>query len=131
VEGSSETDYVWSITDPVPVTQGDTVAEFSGVSTGNSITIKGLKKGTFKLRAVRTGEDLSSGTITVAQTVMLGDVDNNGVVNTFDVIKIARESLGLGNTGTFISAAADITGDGNINAFDVIKAARLSLGLSI
>jgi len=62
-------------------------------------------------------------------TVTLGDVDNNGQINVFDVIKIARASLGLENTGTYIEAAADITGDGNINVFDVIKASRLSLGL--
>jgi len=62
-------------------------------------------------------------------TATLGDVDNNGQINVFDVIKIARASLGLENTGTFIEAVADITGDGNINVFDVIRASRLSLGL--
>ena len=67
VDGSPETDYVWTITDAKPDTADDTVASISG-SPGNSITVTALKKGTFKLRAVRTGEDLASGTITVAQS---------------------------------------------------------------
>ena len=64
-----------------------------------------------------------------ARAVEMGDVDGDGVINVFDVIKIARASLGLDVTGPFYEAAADLDGNGVINVFDVIKAARLSLGL--
>ena len=69
IDGSAA-DYTWSITDPKPETLGETVAVISGNSTGNSITVNGLKKGTFKLQAVPTaaGETLTSGTISVVQT---------------------------------------------------------------
>jgi hypothetical protein len=96
------------------------------------VTVVGKKAGTFTVTATpSSGTELKTGPITVVQSVMLGDVDANGLVNVFDVVKIARASLGLTNTSPFVSAAADITGDGNINVFDVVKAARLSLGLSI
>jgi hypothetical protein len=64
-----------------------------------------------------------------ARAVEMGDVDGDGVVNVFDVIKIARASLGLPNSGDFYEVAADMDENGTINVFDVIKAARLSLGL--
>lgn len=132
VEGTEAT-YNWSIIDEVPQPAG-TVAEISvGGNSTNSVTVHGKALGTFKLQAVPTagGDTLTSGTIAVVQGYTLGDVDANGAINVFDVIKIARASLGLTNTGTFIAAAADIDKNGTINVFDVIKAARLSLGLSI
>lgn len=126
------TTYAWTITDRSPTD----VAAFSGGGTGPvnaaSVTVVGAKAGTFTVTATPTpGDPLKTGTITVVQDYILGDVDGNGVVNVFDVIKIARASLGLENTGVFIAAAADINKDGAINVFDVIRAARLSLGLSI
>ena len=78
------------------------------------------------------GNALDSGNASAQySTVQFGDVDNNGTINVFDVIKVARASLGLSNTGTFLQAAADIDRNSATNVFDVIKAARLSLGLSI
>lgn len=128
------TTYIWTITDP----SVDGVAVFEGGGTGPlsaaSVTVVGKKAGTFTVTAKLSDTDpnpLKTGTITVAQSYTLGDVDGSGAINVFDVIKIARASLGLDNTGTFIAAAADIDKNGSINVFDVIKAARLSLGLSI
>jgi hypothetical protein len=128
------TPYDWTITPFVAgvasITGGDTTTTKLGAA---SITVNGLKAGTFTVSAtpVGGGTTLTSGTIKVVQTYKLGDVDGNDVINVFDVIKIARASLGLSNTGTFIAAAADIDNNSVINVFDVIKAARLSLGLSI
>jgi hypothetical protein len=75
VEGTSAT-YTWTIINQVPVTQGATVAQFSGASSGtNSVTVQGLAKGTFQLQAVPTtgSGTLTSGTITVVQTTLSKD----------------------------------------------------------
>jgi hypothetical protein len=134
VDGSSATDYAWTITDQVPDTANDIVASISG-SPGNSITVTGLKKGTFKLRAVRSGEDLASGAITVAQAVKPGDVNNDGVVDMLDVRAAFRYSLGIGSPTASEFAAANVydDGDGNTSIIihDVRGIFRLSLGLSL
>ncbi|MEI7670592.1 MAG: hypothetical protein WCK00_00620 [Deltaproteobacteria bacterium] len=101
VDGSTATDYVWTITDEKPDTTGDTVASISG-SPGNSITVTALKKGTFKLRAVRTGEDLASGTFTVAQT---------STTKTYNLITTSTTSVNaivLSRSGTGYVKASDL-----------------------
>jgi len=71
VEGTDAA-YTWTIIDAVPEKPGDTVAQITvGGTATNSVTVQGLAKGTFKLQAVPssgTGDTLTSGTITVAQS---------------------------------------------------------------
>lgn len=126
VDGSTATDYTWSISD-------STVAQITGSATGNSVTVTGLKTGTFTLTATKASDSsvLTSGTITVVQSVKLGDVNGDGIVDVSDVIKIVRASLDLSNASPYIAAAADINLDGIVDVSDVIKAVRLSLDLSI
>lgn len=125
------TTYNWTITDP----SVEGVAEFSGPATGvHSATVVGKKAGTFTVTATPTSGTataLKTGTITVNQSYILGDVNGDGVVNVSDVVKIVRGSLDLSNTEPYNAAAADINKDGLINVSDVVKAVRLSLDLSI
>ena len=75
VEGTDAV-YTWSIIDETLETGGaataGTIAQFSGSNTGNSVTVQGLAKGTFKLQADPdtnvAGDELKSGTISVVQS---------------------------------------------------------------
>lgn len=117
VDGSPETDYVWTITDAKPDTADDTVASISG-SPGNSITVTALKKGTFKLSAVRTGEDLASGTITVAQTSTTKQYNLQAGLN---IISMSR-------TGTGWAKAADLANAVGSSCQSIIKWDALKQG---
>ena len=122
------TSYTWTITDAS--VKG--VAVISGSASGATVTVVGKKVGTFTVTATSTsGTTLKTGTIKVVQTVMLGDVNNDGKVTGADVAKIIRASLKLTNADPYIAAAADINGDGKITGADVAKAIRLSLKLPI
>ena len=66
IVNGTEDSYDWSIIEEVPDTIGETVAQFSGGASGNSVTVEALKAGTFKLQATPSvGDALTSGTITV------------------------------------------------------------------
>jgi len=122
------TSYTWTITDA----SVEGVAVISGSASGATVTVVGKKVGTFTVTATSTsGTTLKTGTIKVVQTVMLGDVNNDGKVTGADVAKIIRASLKLTNADPYIAAAADINGDGKITGADVAKAIRLSLKLPI
>jgi uncharacterized protein (DUF2141 family) len=113
------------------VTEGTGSLSASSVTTGSdgkTSTTLTPSAGTNTVTATATGLTGSPVTFSASGGEM-GDVDGSGVINVFDVVKVARASLGLDNTGTYIAVLADLTGDGNINVFDVVKVARLSLGL--
>ena len=64
VDGTEDS-YNWTIIDPVP---DETVAQFSGSASGNSVTVEALNAGSFKLQATPSvGDALTSGTITVVE----------------------------------------------------------------
>jgi hypothetical protein len=94
VEGTTAS-YSWAISDP-------TVAEFSGgVSTGNSVTVKALKVGTFTLTTTSPGT-LTSGTITVIQTA---------TSKTYNLITTATTSVNaivLSRSGTGYTKASHL-----------------------
>lgn len=86
VDGTTA-NYNWEITDETPATPSDDVASFSGSASGvNSVTVSLTKPGTFKLRATPTagGSALTSGTITVQQSFIKGDVNNSGTITPSD-----------------------------------------------
>ena len=61
-------------------------------------------------------------------SILLGDVDGNGVVNANDALLILRYSLGLISSLPY-PEAADVDGNGAINANDALLVLRFSLGL--
>jgi hypothetical protein len=121
----SDAAYTWSVSDA-------NVASISG-SPGNSITVTGLKVGTFTLKAVRTGQtDLFSGTITVVQGYTKGDVNNDGLIDSGDAILVLRYSVGLTTLTDTQKAAGNCTSkasNNDIDSGDAIKILRYSVGL--
>ena len=59
---------------------------------------------------------------------LMGDANNDGVVNVFDVTAMVNYILGS-STGTFMFEAADVNADGIVNVFDVTKVVNIILGV--
>ncbi len=127
VDGS--TTYTWTLN----VTSETVVAAFSGGSTGvASVTVLSSAAGTFTLTATPTsGSPLTSGTITVVQTVKPGDVNNDGDI-TLDDVKLAFGFfLGASSNAQQFSAANvydDSDGNTSISLHDVKGVFTLFLG---
>ena len=126
VDGTSSADYTWSVSDT-------TVAEITGSATGNSVTVTAKKTGTFTMTATPgSGTALTSGTITVVQSITKGDVNNDGTVDSGDAILILRYSVGLTTLTDSQKAAGNCTGkpsNNDIDSGDAIKILRYSVGL--
>jgi len=132
VDGTNDS-YNWSIVEEVFDTIGETVAQFSGdVNIGNSVTVEALNAGSFKLQA---GDTLTSGTITVINSVisgMLGDVNDDGSIDSGDAILVLRYSVGLTTLTDIQRWAGNVTNkadNNNIDSGDAIKILRYSVGL--
>lgn len=71
-----------------------------------------------------------SATVTVndGSSVLLGDVDGNGVVNIVDALKIAQAYVGL-DASPYNPAAADVDCNGTVNVVDALKVAQYYVGL--
>lgn len=63
-----------------------------------------------------------------ANPVILGDVDENGVVNSLDYLMLKRAVLGTYQLSDRQKAAADINKDGSINSIDYLRVKRHVLG---
>lgn len=80
------------------------------------------------------GINVSKPTVTVKisvseRTVLLGDVNGDGVVDGMDAVAILRYVAGL-EQSVFIQAAADVNGDGSIDGMDAVAILRMVAGLS-
>lgn len=134
VDGNDDS-YTWTIIEETPDTEGDDVADFSGdVNTGNSVTITFLNPGTFKLQAAPSGveDTLTSGTITVVKSVTIGDVNDDGSIDSGDAILVLRYSVGLTTLTDAQKCAGNVTSkadNNNIDSGDAIKILRYSVGL--
>ena len=60
---------------------------------------------------------------------MLGDVDNNGVIDTIDALLALRAALGIVSLDSGETYRADVTGDGTVNTEDALLALRHALGI--
>lgn len=58
-----------------------------------------------------------------------GDVNVDGVLNTFDALLVLRFALGLIQLSPEAAAVADVSGDGLVNTFDALLVLRAALGL--
>ena len=72
-------------------------------------------------------DDTPAGAQIVSNGCMLGDVNNNNLINALDIIPIANQILGRSNIERN-GLAADTNCDQNINALDIIPLADLILG---
>jgi len=71
-----------------------------------------------------------TGVITLGSAVLKGDVNNDGVVNSADSVKLNRYLVKLDTTLTESQLeAAEVTGDGNVNSADSVKINRFLVGL--
>jgi len=123
------TTYNWTLTD-----MAAGVAEFVGSSSGvPSVTVKGLKAGTFTVTATpTTGTALKTGTITVLQSYTRGDVNNDGNIDSGDAILVLRYSVGLTALTDIQKAAGNVTAKASndlIDSGDAIRILRYSVGL--
>lgn len=62
-----------------------------------------------------------------AQTTLLGDVDEDGVIGILDALKVARYYVGMSSLPN--PANADVTGDGIIDILDALLIAQFSVKL--
>ena len=102
----------------------------------NSITLTGLSsdnKYTYRLRSLGESNTMSkwsderSFEITAAApSVIKGDANGDGVVNTKDLTAIVNKMLGMPDD-SFSETAADVNGDGVINVSDIIGVLNLVL----
>jgi len=73
---------------------------------------------------VSFAKDSVSYKIDIAQCSMPGDVNSDGVVNIFDLVKIVRFALGLENPTDQQSLCADVNEDGKISVSDVVASVK-------
>ncbi len=103
LQGTEATDYIWSIVDA----SEDGVAEISGTTTGNSVTVNLLKAGTFKVQAVKGADTIKSGTITIIEAIdqytLTYIAGNNGTI-TGSVLQLIDQ----GRDGTEVTATPDV-----------------------
>lgn len=59
---------------------------------------------------------------------LLGDVDNNGEIDVFDAVKIARYSVGTTYLAGLSLDAADYDDNGVVDVFDAVSVARITVG---
>lgn len=64
-----------------------------------------------------------------ASAALLGDVNNDGIINVQDVVLVNSHVLGLSTLTSTQKIAADVNGDGTINILDVTLITQMSLGL--
>jgi hypothetical protein len=118
------TPYDWTITPSADgvasIASGDTATTKASAA---SITVNGLKAGTFTVSATPSagGTQLTTGTITVVQTYTLGDVNNDGKINSTDAILVLQHAAKIITLTDAKIIAADINGDGKVNSTDAIK----------
>lgn len=98
-------------------------ADFQGTKTANLSNINAsFDNGASAFTTAGTGTfDIKA--------VLLGDVDDSGVVNVNDALWIAEFSLGQVETG-FVEEAAYVDTDEAINVNDALRAAEIALGSS-
>lgn len=95
------------------------------------VTFKVLKAGTITVTAYEisdgtngvSSDNVGSVTITAteASTFLLGDVDNNGVVNLLDAIKIRQYLTNKTKYPLVVPEAANVDGNSTINLMDAIR----------
>lgn len=59
---------------------------------------------------------------------LLGDVDNNGEIDVFDAVKIAKYSVGTTELAGLSLDAADYDDNGVVDVFDAVSVARITVG---
>lgn len=59
---------------------------------------------------------------------LLGDIDNNGEIDVFDAVKIARYSVGTTYLAGLSLDAADYDDNGVVDVFDAVSVARITVG---
>ena len=60
---------------------------------------------------------------------MLGDANDDGVVDSYDATLIARYDVGLIGADALNLAVCDINGDGVVDSYDATLVARYDVGL--
>ena len=93
------------------------------VVSGNKMTatIEGLKPGaTYAFRSyAKTASDTTYGEEKTFKTILIGDVDGDGVLTKADTDAIAKHIIGQTPTG-FNKKMADVNDDGDVNTTDIV-----------
>ena len=63
------------------------------------------------------------------QNYIMGDADNNGIVDANDALVVMRHSMGLITLTGNQLLAADVNGDGSVDASDALELMRISMNL--
>ncbi|MEI6579809.1 MAG: InlB B-repeat-containing protein, partial [Eubacteriales bacterium] len=64
-----------------------------------------------------------------AQWIMLGDINNNGLINAVDALKALQETAGYNLLSDIQKLIADVDKSGGINTIDAIKILQYDSGL--
>lgn len=120
IEGRTVVPYVLESADST-VTVKDVKGEFKNLElvNGNNVTDEGY--------VLKTGDTFKADG-TEYSVVIYGDVDKNGIVDTFDARAAQRIFLATEGTDAFKNEAADVVNDGVVDTFDALRIQQFYLG---
>jgi hypothetical protein len=126
IPGTGVSDYELLVTSSQPeIVSIKSISEISE-SGKVSIVLQGNLVGTADITVGAKGTNIEKTfTVTVGgeedeEDILLGDVNEDGEINIFDIIAIRNYIFGISDFDDYTFRCADTTGDGDINIFDII-----------
>lgn len=97
-----------------------------------SPAVEGYYTDTLKVEGVMGDDDISFEVIyhPIPTDLLMGDVDDNGVVNSLDALTLLRYCLGVYAPTNHLLWTGDVDGSGSINSVDALVIMRMALGLA-
>ncbi len=100
----------------------------TGTGTPQTVNVEGITQDIYcEVLSDKSGDNHLVSVSTEAPTLLMGDVNGDGVINTTDAVIIAGYMVGKAPEG-FSDAAADLNGDGKIDVSDILKLVGTILG---
>ena len=121
--GSISTNVNSEYTITIPsVVKGSVTASHAAAEAGTTVTVKAIPDDGYQLRAgilTANGNAIVGNSFSIpTPEFVLGDVNGNGRIDTFDSTLILRYLAGLGELAEDQMLAADVNGNGRVDSFD-------------
>jgi hypothetical protein len=133
ITGAGSESYTWTVVDAENTSLGSDAATISPQDPTSTAVLTADSEGTVRVKAETAGADpIFSGVITVEQRVTIGDVNDDGIIDSGDAILVLRYSVGLITLTDAQKHAGNVTNKADnesIDSGDAIKILRYSVGL--